>query len=153
MPGMSSRASAMMAAGMFLSQPAMQTRPSKLLPRVTSSMESAMTSREMSEAFMPSVPMVMPSEMVTVLNSMGVPPASRMPCLTASATWRRWKLQGPISVHVLAMPMMGLCRSSLLKPTPRRYERAAARDGPSVRTMLLRLPGSMVIALTSTPPS
>ena len=52
-----------------------------------------------------------------VLNSMGVPPASRTPCLTASATWRRWKLQGPISVQVLAMPMMGLCRSSLLKPT------------------------------------
>ena len=68
---MSSRASAMTEAGMFLSQPAMQTRPSNELPRVTSSMESAMTSREMSEAFMPSVPMVMPSEMVTVLNSMG----------------------------------------------------------------------------------
>ena len=51
----------MMAAGMFLSQPAMQTMPSKLLPRATSSMESAMTSRETSEAFMPCVPMVMPS--------------------------------------------------------------------------------------------
>ena len=50
---MSRRPSAMMAAGMFLSQPAMQTRPSKELPRATSSMESAMTSREMSEAFMP----------------------------------------------------------------------------------------------------
>ena len=69
---------------------------------------------------MPCVPMVMPSWMVMVLNSMGVPPASRMPCLTASATWRRWKLQGPISVQVLAMPMMGLCRSSLLKPTLRK---------------------------------
>ena len=29
---------------------------------------------------MPCVPMVMPSEMVMVLNSIGVPPASRMPC-------------------------------------------------------------------------
>ena len=124
-----------MAAGMFLSQPAMQTMPSKLFPRVTSSMESAMTSREIRLAFMPWVPMVMPSWMVMVLNSIGVPPASRTPCLTASATWRRWKLQGPISVQVLAMPMIGLCRSSLLKPTLRKYERAAARDGPSVRTM------------------
>ena len=34
-------------------------------------MESAMTSRETSEAFMPCVPMVMPSEMVMVLNSIG----------------------------------------------------------------------------------
>ena len=106
--------------GMFLSQPAMATSPSKRLPRATSSTESAMTSRLISEAFMPWVPMVMPSEMVMVLNSIGVPPAARMPSLTASATSRRWKLQGPISVQVLAMPMIGLCRSSLEKPMPRR---------------------------------
>ncbi len=110
----------MMAAGMFLSQPAMQTMPSNELPRVTSSIESAMTSREIRLAFMPWVPIVMPSWMVMVLNSIGVPPASRTPCLTASATLRRWKLQGPTSVHVLAMPMMGLRRSSLLKPTLRK---------------------------------
>jgi hypothetical protein len=54
--------------------------------------------------------------MVMVLNSIGVPPASRMPSLSASAMSRRWTLQVPISVQVLAMPMMGLCRSSLLKP-------------------------------------
>ena len=93
---------------------------------------------------MPSVPMVMPSEMVTVLNSMGVPPASRTPCLTASAMSRRWKLQGPISVQVLAMPMMGLLRSSLEKPTPRSMARAAAREAPSVRTLLWVLPGVLL---------
>ena len=38
---------------------------------------------------MPSVPIVMPSEIVMVLNSIGVPPASRMPCFTASAICRR----------------------------------------------------------------
>src|SRR3984885_3042471 len=134
-PGISRRARAMMAAGMFLSQPAMQTMPSKLFPRVTSSMEGAFTSLVIWLPFMAWAPLVMPSWMVIVLNSMGVPPASRTPCLTASATWRRWKLQGPISVQVLAMPMMGLCRSSLLKPTLRKEERGAARDGPSVRTM------------------
>ena len=88
-PGIFKRASAMIAAGMFLSQPAIQTSPSKELPRLTSSIESAITSREISEAFMPSVPIVMPSWIVTVLNSMGVPPASRTPCFTASATCRR----------------------------------------------------------------
>ncbi len=110
----------MMMPGMFLSQPPMPTRPSKRLPRATSSMESAITSRETSDAFMPCVPIVMPSEMVMVLNSIGVPPASRMPSFSASATSRRCTLQVPISVHVLAMPMIGLCRSSFANPDPRK---------------------------------
>ena len=48
--------------------------------------ESAITSRLMSEAFMPSVPMVMPSLMAMVLNSMGVPPAARIPSFTLTAS-------------------------------------------------------------------
>ncbi len=79
----------MAAAGLVLSQPTRQTRPSKRWPRTTSSIESAMTSRLTSEAFMPSVPIVTPSEMAMVLNSIGVPPADRMPSLTLSAR-RRW---------------------------------------------------------------
>ena len=42
-------------------------------------MESAITSRLTNEARMPSEPMVMPSEIAMVLNSIGVPPASRTP--------------------------------------------------------------------------
>ena len=42
-------------------------------------MESAITSRLTSNAFMPSAPIVMPSEMETVLNSSGVPPAALTP--------------------------------------------------------------------------
>ena len=38
---------------------------------------------------MPSVPIVTPSDMEIVLNSMGVPPAARMPSFTNSAR-RRW---------------------------------------------------------------
>ena len=63
---------------------------SKQLPRETSSIESAMTSRLISDARMPGLPMVMPSEMETVLNSIGVPPASRMPSFTEAASSRRW---------------------------------------------------------------
>ena len=48
-----------------------------------------MTSRLMRLAFIPSVPIVTPSLTDTVLNSMGVPPAARMPSLTDSAN-RRW---------------------------------------------------------------
>ena len=49
-----------------------------------------MTSRLMREAFMPSVPMEMPSETAIVLYSIGVPPAARMPALTRSDKRRRW---------------------------------------------------------------
>ena len=76
-------------------------------PRAISSIESAITSRRPSDAFMPSVPIVMPSLMATVLNSMGVPPAARTPSFTCSASSRRLKLHGIVSVHVLAMPTMG----------------------------------------------
>ena len=86
---MSRRASAITAAGIVLSQPTSTTRPSNRLPRATSSIESAMTSRLMSEVFMPSQPMVMPSEIETVLNSSGVPPASRIPSFTCTARSRR----------------------------------------------------------------
>ena len=48
-----------------------------------------MTSRLMRLVFMPSVPIVTPSLMEIVLNSIGVPPAARMPSFTCSAS-RRW---------------------------------------------------------------
>ena len=50
--------------GMFLSQPPMATMPSNPSQPTTVSMESAMTSRDTREYFMPSVPMEMPSDTV-----------------------------------------------------------------------------------------
>ena len=87
---MSRRASAIAAAGMVLSHPTRTTSASKRLPRATSSIESAMTSRLTSDARMPAEPIVMPSEMETVLNSIGVPPAARMPSFSDAASSRRW---------------------------------------------------------------
>ena len=80
----------MMVPGIVLSQPDSAMRPSNRLPRATSSIESAIRSRLMSEVFMPWLPIVMPSEIDTVLNSIGVPPAWRMPSFTCSASVRRW---------------------------------------------------------------
>ncbi len=54
-----------------------------------SSIESAITSRLTSEPFMPSVPIVTPSETEIVLNSIGVPPAARIPAFTCCAR-SRW---------------------------------------------------------------
>ena len=63
------RAMAIIAPGIFLSQAATTTRPSMLSPKVTVSMESAITSRLTRDAFMPSVPMDMPSLMVIVCRT------------------------------------------------------------------------------------
>src|SRR6266568_8195344 len=140
---MSSRPSAMTAAGFVLSHATRQTSPSKRWPRATSSIESAITSRETSEARIPSVPIETPSEIEIVLNSSGVPPASRMPSLTSCASSRWLRLHGIVSIHVVATPISGFARSSSVKPTPFSIERAPARSGPSVIARLCRFAGSV----------
>ena len=59
-----------------------------MCPRVTSSIESAITSRLTSEVFIPSLPIVMPSEMAIVLNSIGLAPAALIPRFSGSASSR-----------------------------------------------------------------
>ncbi len=83
------RASAIAAAGIVLSQPTTHTTASNICPRQTSSIESAISSRLTSDARMPSVPIVSPSEIAMVLNSIGVPPAARMPSFTFADKRRR----------------------------------------------------------------
>ena len=67
-----------------------------------------MTSRDTRLVRMPLVPIVIPSEIATVLSSIGVPPASRIPSFTRAASARRWKLHGMVSIQVEATPMIGL---------------------------------------------
>jgi hypothetical protein len=66
----------------------------------------------MSDAFMPSVPIAMPSLTAIVFISTGVPPASRMPSLTQPASSRWLMLHGMISIHECATPMSGRLKSS-----------------------------------------
>ena len=86
-----------------------------------------MTSRLTSDIRIPSVPIVMPSDTETVLNSIGVAPAARTPSLTAAASRRRCRLQGPISIQVLAIPTRGFRRSSSVNPTALSMALAGAR--------------------------
>src|SRR5256884_4060270 len=138
---MLTRTRAIPAAGIVLSQPTIKSRPSKRWPRVTSSIESAITSRLTSEAFMPSVPIETPSDTAMVLNSIGVPPAARMPAFTFSAR-RRWvKLHGMVSIQLCPTPISGLLRSSRVKPIARSMARAPARSSPSVNRALCRFSG------------
>ena len=136
MDGTFSRAMAIMQPGMFLSQPAMVISPSMRSPKVTNSMESAMTSRLTSDVFMPSVPMEMPSLTVMVPNSNGTPSAARTPSLDAWANRSRCTLQGVTSLARLAMATNGFFRSSWVRPMAISMARAGARCGSSVSSLL-----------------
>ena len=102
----------MTAPGIVLSQPEMTTSASKRCAEATSSIESAISSRDTSEARIPAVPIVMPSEIAIVLSSIGVPPAARTPSLTLAASTRLLKLHGIVSIHEWATPTIGFSRSS-----------------------------------------
>ena len=128
--GRSTRASAISAAGTVLSQPTTHTSASKSCAWVISSIESAITSRETSDARMPTVPCDWLSDTAIVLKISGTPPA----CSTAAAACsarRRWlRLQGIVRVHVEAIPTIGPSRRSGSMPMARKCERAPARSAP-----------------------
>src|SRR3954470_5161212 len=129
--GRLSRARPMMQPGIFLSQPPMATMPSKPSQPATVSMESAMTSRETSEYFMPSVPMLMPSEMVMVPKMTALPPASFVPMEASTASLSMCMLHGVTMLQVEAMPIWDFLKSSVEKPTACNMARLAARSAPS----------------------
>ncbi len=116
---------------MFLSQPPMATRPSKPSQPATVSMESAITSRDTSEYFMPSVPLAMPSDTVMVLKITLLPPAASAPRPASSARVLMCMLHGVTRLQVDAMPTCGLVKSSSVKPVARSMERLGALPTPS----------------------
>ena len=88
MPGTLMRAMAIIEPGMFLSQPPAHSTPSMSCPLTAVSMESAITSRDTSEYFMPSVPMPMPSVTVGKPNTCGFTPAcSRAAMARSTSAW------------------------------------------------------------------
>ena len=92
---------------------------------------------------MPVVPIETPSETEIVLNSIGVPPAARIPSFTCWASTRWFRLHGIVSIQVVATPTSGFARSSSVKPTAFSIARAGARSTPSVSAALWRLAGSV----------
>src|SRR3954451_14050637 len=122
--------------GNDLSQPARRTEPSSRSANITVSTESAMTSRDTSEARMPSWPIEMPSETEMEPNSSGKPPAARTPSLARLASRSRERLHGVISFQDEATPICGLSQSSSPMPTARSMARAGALAIPSVTSRL-----------------
>ncbi len=99
---------------------------------MTVSTLSAMISRLTSEKCIPSWPIEMPSDTEIVPNSIGKPPASNTPSLTALASRSSDRLHGVISFHDDATPICDLAKSSSPMPTARSMPRAAAFSSPSV---------------------
>ena len=95
-----------------------------------------MTSRDTREKCMPSWPIEMPSDTEMVPNSIGKPPASNTPSLTALASRSSDRLHGVISFHDDATPICDLAKSSSPMPTARSIPRAAAFSRPSVTSRL-----------------
>src|SRR5688500_8121353 len=121
----------MMQPGMFLSQPPIATMPSKPSQPATVSIESAITSRDTSEYFIPSVPIEMPSEIVIVPKITPLPPASFTPMEASTASLSMCMLHGVTMLQVEAMPICDLLKSSVEKPTACNIARLAARSAPS----------------------
>ena len=96
-----------------------------------------MTSRETSDARMPSWPMAMPSETAIVVNSTGTAPAARTPSFAVFASRSRWTLHGVTSFQDETTPICGFEKSASSKPTARSIARAGARSTPSVTSVLL----------------
>jgi hypothetical protein len=88
------RAIAIIAPGMFLSQPPTATTPSMLWAPQAVSIESAITSLETREYFIPSVPIEIPSLTVMVPKSWGIAPPARTAASARRARTSRPALQG-----------------------------------------------------------
>src|SRR3989449_10361385 len=139
MPGMFMRAIAIMLPGMFLSQPPMQMTPSMSWPLTAVSIESAITSRETSEYFMPSVPMPMPSVTVGKPNICGMAPAAFAAAMALSTSGWMPALQGFMVDWPLAAPTIAFSKSPSPKPTARNIARFGERAAPWVMVLLLQL--------------
>src|SRR5436309_2913013 len=139
MPGTLMRAIAIMLPGMFLSQPPTHRTPSMSCPFTAVSIESAITSRDTREYFIPSVPMPTPSVTVGKPNTCGLTPAcSRAATARSTSGWMP-ALQGFMVEWPLATPTIGLSKSPSTKPTARSIARFGERATPCVIMRLRRL--------------
>ena len=139
MPGTLIRAIAIIAPGMFLSQPPTQRTPSISCPFTAVSIASAITSRETSEYFMPSVPMPMPSVTVGKPNTCGIAPAAFTAAAARSTSGWMPALQGFMVEWPLATPTIAFWKSPSPKPTARSIARFGERAAPWVMVLLLQL--------------
>ena len=78
---------------------------------------------------MPSWPIEMPSDTAMVVNSIGKPPAARIPSFERLASRSSGRLHGVTSFHDDATATCGLSQSSSVMPMARSMARAGAGSG------------------------
>ena len=129
--GTLARAAPISMPGTILSQFGMQISASKQWARTIVSTESAMISREGREKCIPSCPITIPSSTPIVLNSNGMPPASRMASFTTFPNAWRWTWPGMMSTYELQTATNGRSHSpSFTWPVARSRLRCGARSIP-----------------------
>ena len=92
--GMLTRIAAISMPGTILSQLGMQTMASKQCASIIVSTQSAISSRDGREYFIPTCPMAIPSSTPMVLNSKGTPPAARTAFLDQPAEFLQMDMAG-----------------------------------------------------------
>ena len=108
-------------------------------PLTAVSIESAITSRETSEYFIPSVPMPMPSVTVGKPNTCGfAPDCSSAASARSTSTWMP-ALHGFMVEWPFATPTIGFSKSPSPKPTARSIARLGERATPWVMRRERRL--------------
>ncbi len=113
--------------GNDLSHPARVTIASNRSACITTSTESAITSRDTSDARIPSWPIEMPSDTAIVTNSNGTPPASRTATFVRLASRSSGRLHGVTSFQLDATPIWGFVMSPSVRPS-RAASRVPAHD-------------------------
>jgi hypothetical protein len=104
----------------------MAITPSYPRQPTTVSIESAITSLETKEYFIPCVPIDIPSETVMVLNKTPLQPDSSIELSTTLASSFICILHGVTLDQVEAIPTNGLEKSEVSNPTPLSIDREAA---------------------------
>ena len=110
----------------------MQDIASLFMAMAMDSVESAISSRETSEYFMPSCPIARPSHTAMAGKTSGTPPARATPCFTASTTLSRFMCPGTMSFFELTMPISGRSISSSVRPRAFMSASLGAAEGPLV---------------------
>ena len=96
-----------------------------------SSIESAMTSRETSDARIPGVPCDWLSDTAMVVKGSATPPAAVTAAAACSASARWLRLHGIVCVQDDAMPTIGPSSRAGSMPMARKCARAPARSAPA----------------------
>src|SRR6185295_11061560 len=135
--GRLSLAMAIMVPGKLLSHPEIPTSASYMCALIIISIESAITSRLTSEAFIPSCPIAIPSETETAVNSLGVQPESLTPDFECCAKSPKWMLQGVASLQVDETPTIGFDKSSSFRPIALYIALCGALAGPLTTVLLI----------------